>query len=122
MGLKSFNLPVCDVCNEAWLPAAGPARDNIRAFAEAQAVKGKKVRCGKCKSPYWDKNYKNAAHEVAAGSEIVPPIEQKDVVATVCGLSENPSPLLLKSLGAVVKAATGKLCRHRLMNCEICSR
>jgi hypothetical protein len=58
MAIVKMDLPKCDVCGEVWLPdkqirdkstnkvITNPARDNPRLCK----------RCGKCKTPTWNKN------------------------------------------------------------------
>jgi hypothetical protein len=56
--IKKIDMPVCDVCEEMWLPSKGPARDNPREFNISERKKGKPgLRCGKCKNPRWDWKY-----------------------------------------------------------------
>ena len=124
MGLKEHNLPVCDQCGEAWLPSPGPARQDIRAYdarERAKGMKGKPVRCGKCKSTKWDVNYREKAQDVVQAQPEVPEVSPADVVATVCGLGENPSKATLRSLGALAAAAApARLCRHQRLKCKVC--
>lgn len=58
MGLKNRALPICDVCGEEWLPAKGFSREDPRKYdAQQRAQKQPPLRCGKCKSPQWDRNF-----------------------------------------------------------------
>lgn len=64
MALTTLTLPKCDVCGEVTLPSPKAvfkgirAREDIRAYDEARRAGGKpRYRCGKCKSPNWDREY-----------------------------------------------------------------
>jgi hypothetical protein len=58
MALKAFLVPVCDVCGKAWLPEEGPAREDPRKYDATQRANSLlPLRCGKCKSVGWDREY-----------------------------------------------------------------
>lgn len=58
MAIEVIVLPKCDVCGELWLPQPGLARDDPRKYDAERRAKGEPpLRCGKCKSPQWDRNY-----------------------------------------------------------------
>ena len=85
MGIINMELPVCDVCKEVWLPQKGSARANPREDAE---------RCGKCKNPNWDRNYRR-----------INPKTPEELAA-----SENE------------KVRPRKKCQHQLLECPICHK
>jgi len=86
LGLKTFILPVCDGCGEAWLPDKRTAYKGIQAREDPRAYHAARIkdglpglRCGKCKAFGWDREYLGdgrrkcstpAAHEVEV--EIAP--------------------------------------------------
>lgn len=64
MAVKTFNLPVCDVCGKVWLPDEFTisnkisARQDPRAYDAARKKNGlTPLRCGKCKSYRWDREF-----------------------------------------------------------------
>jgi hypothetical protein len=64
MSIVNMNLPHCDVCNEPWLPQKSSvhngisARQDPRAYDDACRKDGAPgLRCGKCKSTGWDKDF-----------------------------------------------------------------
>ena len=111
MALKAFVLPVCDVCGKAWLPEEGPARDDPRAFDRKQRADGNPpLRCGKCKSIGWDRNYtgdrrRKNPHELQEQEASKPPKKRR-----VGTKSEHRTP-----------RQVSKRCRkHRLLHCAQC--
>ena len=131
MGLKAYNLPDCDQCGKPWLPDEGPARQDIRAYDAAERAKGKDgnpVRCAKCKSKKWDENYRKSLENGPVEAENVPEVTQQDVIQTL-DLPEIPRDLFqfaddAKKISEIISAGgkPPKLCRHRVMNCGICSK
>jgi hypothetical protein len=101
MAVQSFNLPVCDVCGEPWLPQKGPAREDIRKWDAEQRAVGKKVRCGKCKSEHWDRDFVFEAHPVQ--EVIMPDLSMVELTYIVDNPRNHPGR-----------------CRHRELNCSIC--
>ena len=116
MAIGIFILPICDACHRPWLPDGWKPGDDPRTLAG-----GRTLRCGKCKSSGWDREY-NAAQRKKESLAAVPQVSLDDVRATVCGLSENPSPALLEALSAPPRAATPprRRCKHSLYSCPEC--
>jgi len=64
MALRNINLPQCDLCGELWLPSERnvyrgiSAREDPRGYdAERRKDRLVGLRCGKCKSPLWDRKF-----------------------------------------------------------------
>jgi len=125
MGLKSRNLPVCDVCGKEWLPDEGPAREDPRGYAINQWLSGGvPVRCGKCKTPYWDREFTG--------------VSSKSTLAAFIANRKTDLPVLFdadKVDPAAVKVVTDYLnqnetepaqrrfrCRHGLLSCPQCHK
>ena len=126
MAVRAFTLPVCDQCGEPWFPDKGPMREDIRAFDAKQralGTAGKPVRCGKCKSPNWDKIFREKGENGPAEAEIVPEVTKEDVFQTL-DVPEIPAELFkyAEDLKAGAERISGgrRLCRHRLLNCPEC--
>lgn len=69
MAIVKMSLPKCDVCGEIWLPDKASefkgtsARQDARAFDKALRSEGRSLRCGKCKSPRWDSEFRSGRKE-----------------------------------------------------------
>ena len=85
MAIENMDLPKCDVCGEVWLPQKGPARSNPREFAN---------RCGKCKNPNWDRDYRKS-HPVTDGTNL--PIK-------------------------LIPAHPKRKCQHNRLRCPVCHK
>jgi hypothetical protein len=133
MGLNSRQLPVCDSCGKEWLPEEGPAREDPRGYAITRWLNGEPpVRCGKCKTPYWDREFTGVSSKATleafiqriktepftihneGGALPLPPI-----VVTSCGAQD---PEFVKQIAPeLVKAVLRQRCRHGLLSCPQCS-
>lgn len=95
MAVEQFQLPMCDVCGEAWLPLQNEARQDPRKYDAKQRRDGlPPLRCGKCKSPNWDRNFTGDRR-------------RKDPAATP--LKAVPAP-----------GASPVRCKHGLLHCPQC--
>lgn len=101
MAVITLNLPQCDVCGEVTLPSVTnvykgiSARKDIRAFDAARRRDGVvPFRCGKCKSPNWDREFTGDRR-------------RKDPHAKT--ETQKPSP-----------APAAKRCAHGLIKCPQC--
>lgn len=145
MGLNSRQLPVCDSCGKEWLPEEGPAREDPRGYAITRWLNGEPpVRCGKCKTPYWDREFTGVSSKatleafidrmkkantvidnwaersgVTFTDEAPPPHALPAVVVTSCGAQD---PEFVKQIAPeLVKAVLRQRCRHGLLSCPQCS-
>lgn len=99
MAIIDLKLPKCDVCGEVWLPQKGLGRDEPRRYDAAQRTKGViGLRCGKCKSPRWDREFTGDRR-------------RKNPGGTTSTLSENTSPPAAKPIpnGSGLEALYGLL-------------
>lgn len=54
---EPMSLPLCDRCGAVWFPMEEAARRDARGYDRERRLAGlTPLRCGKCKSPYWDEN------------------------------------------------------------------
>lgn len=68
MAVGIYKLPICDGCKLPWLPVGWTQDSDPRNLPEGS----KPLRCGKCKSPNWDRNHTRegkANVQVRSGSE-----------------------------------------------------
>ena len=121
MAVVQMNIPWCDNCNLPWMPgdrARTPeqrermmeiARDP-RAYHRKLLAQGKTgLRCGKCKSAHWDKEYEES---LKSGG--------KEVVATIC--TPIVSPETREAATAMARAVSDLIrCeKHGLLECPEC--
>jgi hypothetical protein len=117
MAIRKIPVPFCDVCGEPWLPKHRAADGTVNPLFEKPE---KSKRCGKCKSTRWNAAGVDRRRKAVVDSPAeVPQVTIDDVRATVCGLSENPSPALLEALNKTARAAASR-CKHGLYSCPEC--
>ena len=119
MAIKKIPVPFCDSCDEPWLPKFRAADGTPNPIFENPELS---KRCGKCKSTRWNAAGVDRRKKVVVESPTeIPQVTIDDVRATVCGLSENPSPELLEALAITAQAAVVHArCRHGLYSCPQC--
>lgn len=119
MAIRKIKIPFCDQCKKPWMPEflLSDGTQNPL-FDHPEDCK----RCGKCKSTRWNAGGVDRRRKVVVESPAeVPQVKIDDVRATVCGLSENPSPAFMESLATTAKAAaTAARCKHMLFSCPEC--
>lgn len=122
MAVVQMNIPWCDNCQRPWLPDShGRTADSKermmeitrdpRAYNRKLVAQGKVgLRCGKCKSKLWDREYEESLK--AGGSE---------VVASIC--APIASPETRDALVEVARAVTNMIrCeKHGLLDCPECA-
>lgn len=100
MAAGIYTLPICDGCKLPWLPV-GWTQDSDPRNPE------KPLRCGKCKSIGWDREFVKQQKESVVVLEGV----------AALGLSTEPlSPVAITEVPAVKKSR----CKHRMTDCPIC--
>lgn len=104
MATGTYILPICDGCKLPWLPVGWTQDSDPRSLPEG----AKPLRCGKCKSLGWDREYAKRAREQIVDPYAKTRADISRALATAeAQMIEMPS-------------ATTRRCRHRLTNCSIC--
>jgi hypothetical protein len=123
VALKTFQIPLCDACGKPWFPSEDlvhkgiKARQDPRGYDAARKADGLKgLRCGKCKTPYWDVKFlgdgrKKPRAEANGSAEPAP--EPPPAVA------EIPSPPV--SVETPLPARVPR-CKHGRFRCQECER
>ena len=120
MAIRSYNLPVCDGCSRPWLPDGWTPESNPR------GPEGEKLRCGKCKSKGWDRNYKALWKEMLKEPEEYlpknPTLEQVDKCHREFGRITQEQPVVISEILDVKDWSPVNLCRHRRIQgaCKVC--
>lgn len=108
MAIGKFTLPICDGCRKPWLPDGWTPESDPRAYdAEQKAAGGRTLRCGKCKTSGWDREYSSEQRKATVEVAVNP----FDPTKTI----EMPRNVDLN------KTLTQARCKHRLMHCPICN-
>lgn len=113
MAVGTYKLPICDGCKLPWLPVGWTLESDPRTHV------GKPLRCGKCKSIGWDKEYTAALRKEATELAVNP----FDPTKTI----EMPRNVALNEALEHVDVPRGTpqpqrtRCKHRMTDCPICS-
>jgi hypothetical protein len=139
MAVGTYTLPICDGCKLPWLPVGWTQDSDPRSLPSET----KPLRCGKCKSPNWDREFVKQAKE-AATETAVNPFDLTKTVEILRNTALNEvmeknelvfSPLNPEACGDIAAAQEAnrlasyvKLvpenrayrCKHRMTDCPIC--
>lgn len=110
MAVGTYTLPICDGCKLPWLPVGWTQDSDPRNLPEGS----KPLRCGKCKSIGWDREYvkqQKADQTETAVSPFDPTktVELPRNTALNDALSPEPASPTLRAR-----------CKHRMTECPIC--
>jgi hypothetical protein len=113
MAVGIYTLPICDGCKLPWLPTGWKQDSDPR-------NPKKPLRCGKCKSSGWDRDYKaETAETLDRGFTPASPDDRKVISELMREVEEHngSSPVESVPRGTI-------RCKHRMKteNCPICSK
>lgn len=106
MAVGIYKLPVCDGCKLPWLPVGWTQDSNPRNLPAGT----KPLRCGKCKSPNWDREFVKQSNEEPPA--LVQQTEEVSLDRCLPGEISLTEPAIL--------SLVNPRCRHRMTNCPIC--
>ena len=112
MAVGIYKLPVCDGCKLPWLPVGWTPESDPRQMPEGT----KPLRCGKCKSPNWDREFAKKPKE----EDVFDPEIGAEASDTNGSRPNVVLEALFESTNAPVATSTNPRCRHRMTNCPIC--
>ena len=115
MAIGTYTLPICDLCKLPWLPV-GWKQDT-----DPRAPNGKPLRCGKCKSIGWDREYVKAdkSGNVAQTDRAPTASDAPEVIPSVATQVEEVAGAT-PAVPTSSKSVKTQRCKHRMTNCPVC--
>ena len=137
MAVGIYKLPICDGCKLPWLPTGWQQDSEPREHdAKQKAAGGKTLRCGKCKSGGWDREYNAKMRKAESKPEspaVVEDVAQEEEVidpATYLEASDtngsHPDTVLIAHFDVAIatqddsEEKNERRCKHRMTKCPIC--
>ena len=119
MAIGKFTLPICDGCRKPWLPDGWTPESDPRAYdAEQKAAGGRTLRCGKCKTSGWDREYSSEQRKNSSPSVVDMPKVPEEVFVFAAAVREHVEMIIGSLPDPIVQVSR---CKHRLMHCPICN-
>ncbi len=115
MAVGTYTLPICDGCKLPWLPVGWTQDSDPRNVPHGT----KPLRCGKCKSPNWDREFVKQAKADATEGDVAQMVRAQDEPAVDTSLAEKASPDP-EVAGSIPAVSTNPRCKHRMTDCPIC--
>jgi hypothetical protein len=112
MAVGNYKLPVCDGCRLPWLPTGWKQDSDPRQMPEGS----KPLRCGKCKSPNWDREFVKKAKE----EKVFDPEIGMQASDTNGSRPNVVLEALLESTTMSIAIPIKPRCVHRMTTCPIC--